>query len=200
MGESPPTKIINVRGSNGSGKTTLAKQLIALSQDKFLVRNRKTRKPYATILYDLQYAIVGTYPDGKAHGGCDNIKTMDELKAIILELVESYPGYWIFAEGMLISTTTTVYRYMLELQKSHNVVPFVVVLKSSVDGCLQRLEKRRGSPLERTDLVAQKCELVLKHQYAPGHVAYIEVDNIKESDMLRTFLETVGDDIVHSYL
>lgn len=200
MEQLPPTKIINVRGSNGSGKTTLAKQLIELSNDKFLVRDRQTRKPYATILYDLQYAIVGIYPEDKAFGGCDNIKTMQEVKDIVLELVESYPGYWVFLEGMLISTTTTIYRYMLELQQSHNIVPFVVVLKSSVDGCLKRIEKRRGSPLERTNLVAQKCELVLKHQYSPEHVAYIEVDNIKEPDMLRTFLETVGDDIVYSCL
>lgn len=200
MDQLPQTRIINVRGSNGSGKTTLAKQLIALSQDKFYVRDRRTHKPYATILYDLQYAIVGIYPEDKQMGGTDNIHTMQEIKDIVLELVESYPGYFIFLEGMMISTTTTIYRYMLELQQSHNVIPMVVVLKSSVEGCLKRIEKRRGSPLQRTDLVAQKCELVLRHQYKPEHVAYINVDSVQEHDMLRVFLETVGDDIVYSYL
>lgn len=197
----PPTKIIQIKGSNGTGKTTLMKQLVALSEDKYYVRDPQTRKPYATVLYDLQWCLVGLYPEDKQMGGTDNIHTVAEMKAIIKELVECYPGYWIAAEGMMISTTMTIYNYMLELkQAGYNVEPCVVVLKSSVDGCIKRIEKRRGSPLERTDLVAQKCELVLRHQYKPGHALYIDVDNIAEEDMLPTFLKVVGDDLVYSYL
>lgn len=197
----PPTKIVQVKGSNGSGKTTLAKQLVALSNDVYFVRHPETRKPYATVLYDLQWCVVGLYPPEKGMGGADNIHTMAELKAIIKELVDCYPGYWIFVEGMMISTTMTVYKYMLELQEEGcNVEPCIIVLKSSVEGCLKRLEARRGKPLERTELVAQKCELVLRHQYQDGHAAYLDVDTIAKEDMLPSFLQLVGDDLVYNYL
>lgn len=194
------TMVVNLRGANGSGKTTIAKQLLALSNDKYYALHPDTRKPYATILYDIQWVLLGVYDEDKGMGGCDGIRTMKEVHDILYEMVDTYSGYYILLEGMLISTTMTVYNYMLELEKSHNIVPMVVVLKSSVEGCLKRLEHRRGSPLERTDLVAEKCELVLKHQYKPEHVAYIDVDNIAEQDMVRRFLETVGDDLVYSYL
>lgn len=194
------TKIVNVRGANGSGKTTIARQLLALSNDKYYALHPTTRKPYATILYDLQWIMLGVYDEDKKMGGCDGIHTMQELHDILVEMVETYPGYWLFLEGMMISTTMTVYNYMLELEKSHDIAPMVVVLKASLEGCLKRLERRRGKPLERTELVAEKCELVLRHQYKPEHVAYIDVDNIAEEDMVRRFLETVGDDLVYSYL
>lgn len=197
----PLTKIVQIKGSNGTGKTTIMKQLVTLSQDKYYVRDPQTRKPYATVLYDLQWCLVGLYPEDKQMGGTDNIHTVAEMKAIVKELVESYPGYWIGMEGMMISTTMTMYNYMLELgQAGYNVEPCIIVLKSSVEGCLQRIEKRRGAPLERTDLVAEKCELVLRHQYQPGHVAYLDVDNIAEEDMLAAFLKIVGDDLVYSYM
>lgn len=196
----PPSKIVQIKGSNGTGKTTLMKQLVALSNDIYFVHHPETRKPHATVLYDLQWCIIGLYPEEKQMGGCDNIHTVQEVKDILLELVESYPGYWIAFEGMMISTTMTMYNYMLELQQSHGIEPYVVVLKSSVEGCLKRIEKRRGSPLERTDLVAQKCELVMRHQYSPEHVAYIDVDSIGVDDMLPTFLQTVGDDLVYGLI
>lgn len=193
-----PGKIINIRGSNGSGKTHLMKSIIALSNDKYLLM--RDGKPYATILNDLQYCIVGYYHPDKGMGGADGIHTMVELLSIIDELVEHYPGWYVAVEGMMISTTTTTYKHMLELAKSHGIIPFVVVLKSSVEGCLKRLEQRRGSPLEHTELVAQKCELVLKHQYQPGHVAYLDVDATPKEQMLPTFLQLVGDELTASYI
>lgn len=197
----PPTKIVQIKGSNGTGKTTIMKQLVALSEDKYLVRHPITHKPYATVLYDLQWCLVGLYPEDRQMGGTDNIHTVAEMKAIIKELVETYPGYWVALEGMMISTTMTIYNYMLELKEAgYNVEPCVVVLQSSVEGCIKRIEKRRGSPLARTDLVANKCELVMKHVYHPGHVTYINIDRVCEEDMLATFLKTVGDDLVYSYL
>jgi predicted kinase len=187
------TKVINLRGSNGSGKSSTIKSLLLLSDDKYyLTRNGKI---YATVLDDMRYAVIGYYAADKAMGGVDNISTMVELKSILLELVELYKGYTIVFEGMLISTTTTMYNYMLQLQKSHNIIPFVVVLKSTPEGCLKRIEQRRGSPLERTELVTQKCELVLRHKYQPEHVAYLDVDNTSKSDMLPTFLKLIGDDL-----
>lgn len=194
------TMVVNVRGSNGAGKTTIAKQLLALSNDKYYALHPETRKPYATILYDLQWVLVGVYDEDKGMGGCDGLKTMAEVKSILLELIETYPGYWVFIEGLIISTTTTIYNYLLELEKSHDIVPKVVILRASLEGCLKRLEKRRGTPLENTNGVADKCELVLRHQYKPEHVTYIDVDNVAEEDMVRRFLEAVGDDLVYSYL
>lgn len=196
----PPCKVVQIKGSNGTGKTTLIKSLIALSNDVHYVHHPETRKPYATVLYDLQWCIIGIYPEEKQMGGCDNIRTVQEVKDILLELVEQYSGYWIAFEGMLLSTTMTLYNYMLDLQASHGIEPFVVVLQATPEGCLKRIEKRRGSPLERTNLVAQKCELVMRHQYQPGHVAYLNVDTLTIDEMLPAFLKIVGDDLVYSYL
>lgn len=193
------SKVVQIKGSNGSGKTTLMKNLISLSHTKYYLQ-QDGGKPYATILDDLQWCVIGYYPEDKGMGGCDNIHTVQQVKDILLKLVEIYPGYWIVFEGMMLSTTMTMYYYMLELQQSHHIIPHIVVLKSTPEGCLKRIEKRRGSPLERTELVTQKCELVLKHQYDNRYVTYIDVDTLTVDEMLPTFLFVIGDDLVYSRL
>lgn len=192
--------VVQIKGSNGSGKTTIMKQLIALSQDKFHVLDER-QKPYATILYDLQWAIIGTYPETSAMGGLDNIHTVQRSKDILLELLEAYPGYWIAMEGVIASTTMTLYYYLKELQKSHGIDPAIVVLQSSVAGCLKRIEQRRGSPLPNTTGVAQKCALVMRHQYQPGDAVYLNVDDIPKECMLEAFLQAIGDyDLLENHM
>lgn len=196
----PASVVVQIKGANGSGKTTIIKQLIALSNDMFHVLDER-QKPYATILYDLQWAILGHYPDTSAMGGCDSIHTVQRTKDILLELLDAYPGYWIVFEGMMISTTMTMYHYMLELKELRGIDPAVVVLQSSVDGCLKRIEQRRGSPLENGELVAQKCALVMRHQYQPGDVVYLNVDEISKDRMLEAFLTSIGDaDLLQNHM
>lgn len=187
--------VIQVKGANGSGKTTIARQLIALSGCRDEVYSQdifKGKKPFATVLPDLGWAVIGSYPVGGKSGGADLIHYMDDLLISITRAYQYYPQFWILVEGAMISTTMTTYNYLVECKMN----PLVVILNTTMDGCLRRLEKRKGDGVKLTaDMFTQlapKLDRIPKQKHQPEHVRQMYVDELSEEDMVWEFLSVIG--------
>lgn len=188
--------VVQVKGANGSGKTTIARQLIALEVNSSVytvkLKGLNNEKPIATILPNLKWAIMGTYPAGGKSGGCDIINRMDWLLPGISEIADLFPDFWILAEGAMISTTMTTYNYLVNC----NLNPLVVILNTDMEHCLRRLEKRKGDGVKLTaDMFTQlapKLDRIPKQKHQPEHARQMYVDQLAEEDMVYEFLSVIG--------
>lgn len=126
--------IINIRGTNGSGKTTSVKQLIKYMRGTPLIDAEG--KIWA---YNLQNRIfvLGRYETPT--GGCDGIRTQEEIYDKIREL--SKLGSVVF-EGVLISCMYAKYRELSkELAPTHNWI--WACLDTPLEKCIEQTLKRR---------------------------------------------------------
>lgn len=192
-------KIVQIKGANASGKTTICKQLIALEPEPILITDTKLQKgkPWATILPNLKWAIAGHYPVEAKGGGADLIHTVDELKYILAKLITEYPDYNIVFEGVMVSTTMTMYTFMLDWaeDKQACLQPLVVMLMSDLDGAVRRLSIRRGEQVtaDQFTQLQPKVERMLTQvkAHAAEHVRFIYVDQIPLEEMVWEFLAAV---------
>lgn len=149
--------IINIRGTSGSGKSTIVQKLmLKWNTDFVLVRGKieayLIRSPYGPIY------VIGPYRT--ACGGCDAIKTQDE----ICKLVKKYAklGHVIF-EGVIVST---IYERYKKLMLQYGGPYRFIFLNTPLDVCLSRIRQRRKAagnkkPLDPTTTKA-KYEAILR--------------------------------------
>lgn len=191
-------KIIQIMGSNGSGKTSLVKQLGELSESWTYLEGADG-KVIATIFDDIRYVAIGKYAPDACMGGCDGMPTVDSIKKAILQVRRQYPDHWIVFEGMMISTIrTTFYDFITTLaEHSHGKVEAkVVVLKATVEGCMERIYGRGSAkPDLKVENVKAKCDLVIRNgqSYDADVVRWIDVDHTAVDAMLGEFLWEVYD-------
>lgn len=185
---------VQVKGANGSGKTTIARQLIGLSNDVAELYSQdifKGKKPYATLLADLHWLVIGSYPAGGKSGGADLIHFMDDLLISLYKAFHEYPDCWVLVEGAMISTTMTTYNFLVQ----NNMNPLVVILNTTMEGCLRRLEARKGDGVKLTaDMFTQlapKLDRIPKQKHQPEHVRQMYVDRLPLEDMVYEFLAAV---------
>lgn len=188
-------KVVQLKGSNGTGKTTLVKQLGAMSEDWTWV-TWPDGTVYATVFDNVRWAAIGKYDPDKPMGGCDLMPSIEAIKRAILDVRRNYPDHWIVFEGMMISTIkSTFYEFLTSLQ-TKDVQTLFVVLKSTPEGCVKRIQGRGTmKPGLKVDNVAQKCEMIVRHakEYDPTLVRWINVDDTPEECMLPFFLWEVYD-------
>lgn len=191
------SRICQIKGSNGTGKTTIVKELGALSEE-WTYLQWPNGTIYATVFDNIRWVAIGKYdPDAKM-GGCDLLGSIDQIKQAITDVMRDYPGYWIVFEGMMISTIkSTFYNFLCEIHNKHkNIEPLFVILKSSREGCLARIQARGTmKPGMNLDNVAGKNDLVIKHakEYDCNLVRWIPVDETPLDAMLGIFLWEVYD-------
>lgn len=187
-------KLIQIKGCSGSGKTTIVKHLL-LSADIYYICVDDSI--IATVNPSIGWAAVGRYDDRKM-GGCDTLSTVQSIKDAIEIVInhgldEGLIG--IVFEGMMISTIkTTFYDFMLLMEYEYEVIPLMVLLDTSLEGCIRRLRNRGSKKVKYTRLEAN-WRLTMKHAdyYRPEYVRVIDVERTKLDDMLPTFLELVDD-------
>jgi deoxyadenosine/deoxycytidine kinase len=193
-------KIVQIKGANGSGKTTIVKQLISYSANVKLLKLPDTDKVFATAMDDIGWVAIGKYPEDSKMGGCDNFKTIEEIKHGIRLATRARPDAWIVFEGMMISTIkSTFYNMLLSMEKAYDneVHPLFVILRASTQGCLNRLAGRGTMKSNlKVENIENKCELVVRHAktYDPRYVRWMDVDTIPLERMGLEFLKLVDDD------
>jgi len=141
--------IINIRGTSGSGKTTAVRGIMAMYPAEAIVilGSRKVPEAYELRPHDLtpngrdvQQSIyaIGSYEN--VCGGCDKIKTQDE----ICDLVRHYNqfGHVLF-EGLLLSTIFDRYNSLSRQLRNAQGTYVWAFLDTPAEECLRRIDGRR---------------------------------------------------------
>jgi hypothetical protein len=161
---------------------------------------------YATILSDLGWVAIGQYKPEARMGGCDNLKTIADIKQAILDVLKGDQGineiYGVVFEGMMISTIrSTFYEFLTSMP---DIEPIFIGLVASTDGCVKRIEGRGSMKANlKIDNIANKCSLVTRNidSYDQAMVRRIKVDTTPKEAMLLKFLEAVGDtELIQEFL
>lgn len=136
--------IINIRGTSGSGKTYAAREVMQLWSQWGMPQQivGGDSRPKANVVYMgmVPAFVLGKY-EGPVCGGCDNIKTQDEICALVRHF--SQFGHVIF-EGVVVGTIFD--RYMrLDQELSEHGIPYVwAYLDTPLETCLERVMQRRA--------------------------------------------------------
>lgn len=145
--------IINIRGTSGSGKSTLVRKIMKKFSAEPIV-DKKTGKVtdyYMDTPYGPLY-VIGRYET--ACGGCDGIKTQDEVRARVRKYAKK--GHVVF-EGLIV---TSCYGKYLNLFKRLKQPFMFVFLSTKIETCIKMVEKRRRAkgnmkPLDPTNTIAK---------------------------------------------
>jgi adenylate kinase family enzyme len=153
--------IINIRGTSGSGKSTLVRRLMEAHGPVTPLGSPKVQGYQC----GPGLRVVGRYTT--ACGGCDGIKTQDEICARVREYAQH--GHVVF-EGLLASGLHSRYR---DLAREMGGFTFAF-LNTPLDVCLARVVRRRFAkgnfePLDPSQTVA-------KHKVVQRVARYLEHD------------------------
>lgn len=135
--------VINLRGNSGSGKTHTTRAFLALGKvaqvenDQFVTYGKQ------------RWVVLGRY--GNACGGCDTIKTQQE----IIDRVENYTaqGCNVWLEGLILST---IYGSVGAYSERFGDRWVFAYLQPPIEECIRRIKARRRAagnlkPLNETN-------------------------------------------------
>lgn len=175
--------IINIRGTSGSGKSTLVKrvtELYGLHIDNY-IDGRK--QPYYVThrMFHLEappsLSVPGHY--NTACGGCDTIKTVDEVYSIVRSCAMADPPHDILYEGIMVMDDV---KRATSLHRDKPGQFLVIGLTTPVDECIAAVQSRRDArgeakPLNPKNTVdrAKRCSRGLERLEANG-VRVVRVD------------------------
>lgn len=133
--------IINLRGTSGSGKSTVVRRVAKMydgGSDSYFEPPRIRPLHYVFKRKDggRPLWVLGHY--ATACGGCDTIKSPDEVYALVGDAVAS--GADVIYEGIIVQDDT---RRLLELNARHPVS--VVELTTPIEECLLGIQNRRDA-------------------------------------------------------
>lgn len=158
--------LINIRGTSGSGKSTIIFALMEMFDATPIKAGGKVTDYRLTTPYGDVY-IIGRYET--ACGGCDGIKTQDEVCARVRKYARK--GHVVF-EGLLVTSCYSRYRVLLDELDQPYVMAFMT---TPIKTCIRRVEKRRHArgnkkPLNPANTVAkyEHCQRTLARCKADG--------------------------------
>lgn len=129
--------VINLRGTSGSGKTSVVKNILSQNIWTPWIYDGKI---FAYYDENSRWAVIGSYEN--ACGGCDTIKTQNEVESRIEQFLNA--GYNVVFEGLLISTLSS--RWIKFSQKiSDRANMLFYYLDTPIETCLERVKNRRIS-------------------------------------------------------
>lgn len=135
--------IVNVRGTGGSGKSTVVKRIMELYSDKTPVLVDGRKQPYYYYLTDddtrRSLVVPGHYEIPT--GGCDTIKTVDEVYAILDKAVESKRDA-IFEGIIAQDDVTRAVNFANRIGRENFLV---IVLSTPLDACIAAINDRRAA-------------------------------------------------------
>lgn len=133
--------IINIRGTSGSGKSTLTRRVMSqYGGCRAKIKRPDRKQPFGYICSKSPdqagkaLIVVGHYES--PCGGCDTIKTYDEVFKAVRHAHDS--GYDVLFEGLLLTTET---QRLIELALEHPML--IIGLDVPVEVCLESVNIRR---------------------------------------------------------
>lgn len=139
--------IVNVRGTSGSGKSTLVRNIMALYpvRSPYNTQGRKRPLGYSLGLDSdppLTLFVPGHYET--ACGGCDTIKTVDEVYRMVRVAALGAPVLDVIYEGIMVQDDVRRAVEMdLELRATGQPPLVVIGLTTPVEECLAAVRGRR---------------------------------------------------------
>lgn len=135
--------IVNVRGTGGSGKSTVVRRIMELYPEKKPIHVEGRRQPYYYQLshptHERRLTVPGHYETPT--GGCDTLKTVDEVYAILQRSHEF--GYDAIFEGIISQDDITRAIAMANRIGRENF--HVILLNTSVEESLKGIQARRDA-------------------------------------------------------
>jgi hypothetical protein len=144
--------VINIRGTGGSGKSTLVRRVMELYASHAYIPETGRRQPIASLHTrghnDRALFVPGHY--NTACGGCDTIKTPDQVYSLVNDAVDR--GVDVLYEGIMVMDDT---RRAIELHQrleNQNAIHgftqprhrlHVVYLTTPIEVCLAGINERR---------------------------------------------------------
>lgn len=129
--------LVQVRGTSGSGKSFIAFKLLNKYNFEPVQKKGKIIGYYAE---ECNLFVVGKYET--ACGGCDSIKTQDEICSIVVNALKK--GYNVFFEGLLCSHLAERYAKLYRIAKKHTDTVTYIFLNTPVEKCASNVNKRRA--------------------------------------------------------
>lgn len=141
-----------VRGTNGSGKSTVPFMLQAGDPDAFkaVEKDPVLGDLVLTCSPNSRTIIVGSYPIGRAVGGCDTISGSEKIEghlAFAKRLLETHAGKFdkVFFEGIMTSTSNSRYtKFLVEELKVPQEQLVVGWCNTPLEVCIERIYGRTG--------------------------------------------------------
>lgn len=128
--------LFQIRGTSGSGKSYIVNKLMSKYSFKPLTKNGEIMGYYCK---DLNLFIVGKY--ATACGGCDSIKTQDEICRRIK--VGLNKGWNVLFEGLICSHIAQRYANIYEMCQKRKIGVKFCFLDTPLEVCRDNINKRR---------------------------------------------------------
>lgn len=140
---------INIRGTGGSGKSTLVQNIMALYPDKVERHIEGRKRPIAYIRKGpglTPLFVPGHYET--ACGGCDTVKTTDQVYDLVREGLQLGTGGNVLYEGIMVmddvrravELDTWMRAWNLPAGRLH-----VIALTTPIEDCLAAIRDRRAA-------------------------------------------------------
>ena len=181
--------VINIRGTNGSGKSTIVMKLLKKFGAEPIVKDGKVRA--YKINKKTPIYVLGRYETPT--GGCDTIRTQDEVSNGVRELMDKMDGDVIF-EGLLISG---MHSRWVELAHSRPNSHFIfAVLDTPLKKCIKRVLKRRKEKGNKKPFNPKT--LIAKHKAVQSSAialkkAKLDVRVLPHKKPVKTILKWLGE-------
>lgn len=148
--------LVQVRGTSGSGKSFIAFKI--LKKYDFQPVKNKSGKIIGYYAEKPNFFVVGKYET--ACGGCDSIKTQDEICKIVVSSLKK--GYNVFFEGLLCSHLAERYAKLYRIAKKYTNSVTYIFLNTPVEKCADNVNKRRA---EKGQL-PKECKTLESHYHS----------------------------------
>lgn len=134
--------ILNIRGTSGSGKSTAVRKIMELAPriEKIFTENRKNPLYYNLLWPDRTVLVPGHYET--ACGGCDTIKTYDDLFQIIR--AAHIGNKDVLFEGLLVAHDKKRCKELFEWLGKDPSQFQIIEITETLETCLNSVEKRRS--------------------------------------------------------
>ncbi len=193
------TIAINIRGTGGSGKSTLVKKIVELYPDRAPFMKEGRKRTWFTLHLPEDKRLKGLVVPGHydtACGGCDTLKTVDEVYDIVRKNVlgDENPTNALYEGIMVMDDVTRAVKLHQDLEKQGGRL-VVVSLTTSIEDCLAGIRARKEARGDTKPLNEKNTRDRMKRQESSLHrlkQAGVPLEKLSRDDAFNRIRELLG--------